>query len=145
MPGAVKPACIDCGSTTRKLVHPGPRDVTCHRAKVKARKLARQDTYQRRVYGITKEEKERIIEEQDGGCICVAWTGYRGSGKRDLSTDHDHTTGEVRGVLCKHCNDLLGRVRDDPAYFHLMLRYLKDPPARRVVGVRIVPGHGSVV
>lgn len=113
----------------------------CIRARKKERSAVSKERRQRTIYGITLEEAKAIEQEQDGGCICAPWTNYDGSGKRSLSTDHDHKTGEVRGRLCKHCNDLLGRVHDDPAYFYAMVEYIKNPPARRVVGVRIVPGH----
>lgn len=135
----LKPACVTCGSTTKKLSYPGPRDLGCHRAVKKERSLRRKDNYQQKIYGITQAEKQQVIDAQDGGCICAPWTGYDGSSGRDLSTDHDHETGVVRGALCKHCNDLLGRVRDDPTYFRLMIKYLTDPPAVRVLGERIVP------
>jgi hypothetical protein len=109
----------------------------------KQRKLARQDGYQQKTFGITVEEGQRVIEAQGGGCICAPWTGYRGQ-TRALSTDHDHKTGVIRGKLCKHCNDLLGRVRDDPRYFLLMAAYLENPPAVQVLGVRIAPeGSGQ--
>ncbi len=135
------PACKDCGSTTRKLLYQGPRCTTCWRVEKKRRKAARQNAYQGRVFGITLEEKQRVIDFQGGGCICAPWTGYAGQ-TRSLSTDHDHKTGIVRGALCKHCNDLLGRVRDDPRYFELMRDYLLNPPAVQVLGERVVPEEG---
>lgn len=134
-------ACKGCGSTTRPLPFPGPRCFTCNRAEKKRRKVARQDTYQQRNFGITLEEKAALIEFQGGGCICAEWTGYNGA-SRSLSTDHDHSTGVVRGALCKHCNDLLGRVRDDPRYFERMVQYLANPPAVRLFGERVVPEDG---
>jgi len=137
----VKPACTDCGSTTRKLTQVSPKVQLCLediRKRKKAKKASRQDTYQRRVFGISAEEKQELIEFQGGGCICAEWTGYTGK-TRSLSTDHDHQTGVVRGALCKHCNDLLGRVRDDPRYFQRMLAYLDNPPAVRLFGKRVVP------
>lgn len=138
--------CVDCHplglasgeKPKRDAPFPGPRCYTHNREVKKARKAARQDKYQQQTYGITQAEKEQVIEEQGGGCICSPWTGYNGK-TRALSTDHDHETMIVRGVLCKHCNDLLGRVRDSQAYFQAMLAYLQNPPAVRVLGERIVP------
>jgi hypothetical protein len=65
-------------------------------------------------YGISAVELERQVERQAGLClICL----------RDLDgkahVDHDHQTGEVRGVLCFNCNGGLGQFRDDP---HLLTR-----------------------
>lgn len=134
-----RPRCKDCGSWTKNLIYAGPRCLGCWRIEKKRRSAVRKNGYQQKTYGITSAEKQQVLDEQDGGCICAPWTDYDGSGKRELSTDHDHETGVVRGVLCKHCNDLLGRIKDDPAYFRLMIRYLEDPPAVRVLGVRVVP------
>lgn len=133
-----KPSCKDCGSVTRKLSYPGPRDLACWRIEKKRRKSDRQDQYQQKNFGITLEEKALLIEFQGGGCICADWTGYNGA-SRSLSTDHDHRTRVVRGALCKHCNDLLGRVKDDPRYFQRMIAYLANPPAVRLLGERLVP------
>lgn len=137
-----KPACADCGSTTRKLTQVSPKIALCAsdiRGRRNARRLAGRAKRSMRVFGITLDEKEMIIAFQGGGCICAAWTGYNGK-TRALSTDHDHETGIIRGALCKHCNDLLGRVRDDPAYFRRMIAYLENPPAVRLFGERVVPG-----
>lgn len=38
--------------------------------------------------------------------------------------DHDHQTGIVRGVLCRHCNTALGFFKDDPAKLRLLAEYL---------------------
>jgi hypothetical protein len=41
------------------------------------------------------------------------------------SVDHDHETDEVRSLLHKRCNLLLGVVDDDPAIFEKAIEYLK--------------------
>lgn len=141
LPFASKPRCTDCGSTTRKLNQVSAKVLLCLediRKRKKAKRAAGQARRVERVYGITLEEKQDLIEYQGGGCICKDWTGYNGA-SRSLSVDHDHETGVVRGVLCKHCNDLLGRIRDDPAYFLRMIAYLENPPAVRLLGKRIAP------
>lgn len=57
----------------------------------------------KRVYGITIEDYDRMLEEQGGLCaICRnPPITYR------LAVDHDHDTGAVRGLLCPPCNRAL--------------------------------------
>lgn len=136
-------ACADCGSTTRVL-HAWSVKValcaTCIRERKKKGRARARNARQVRTFGITAAQGDLIVEYQGGGCICKPWTGYDGS-SRSLSTDHDHQTGVIRGKLCKHCNDLVGRVKDDPEYFRRMITYLENPPAVRLFGERVVPGH----
>jgi hypothetical protein len=40
------------------------------------------------------------------------------------AVDHDHKTGEVRGVLCHACNIGLGKFEDNPDLIKLALEYL---------------------
>lgn len=48
-------------------------------------------------YGIPYEEYEKLLEQQEGKCaICKR--------EEKLVVDHDHDTGQVRGLLCNRCN-----------------------------------------
>ena len=47
---------------------------------------------------------------------------------RTPHADHDHSTGQPRGVLCAHCNNGLGFFRDSPANLAAAIEYLKKSP-----------------
>jgi hypothetical protein len=40
--------------------------------------------------------------------------------------DHNHETGQIRGVLCGHCNNSLGRLKDNPDTILGLFNYLVD-------------------
>lgn len=56
-------------------------------------------------YGITLDEYNAMFSAQ-GGC-CLICRSPQKPGKR-LYIDHNHTTGQVRGLLCQPCNSLVG-------------------------------------
>jgi hypothetical protein len=58
---------------------------------------------------------------QDGRCAICRKKPQTG---RRLSVDHDHKTGEVRGLLCTLCNQGLGYFKDDPGRLGAALEYL---------------------
>jgi len=41
-----------------------------------------------------------------------------------LVVDHCHTTGQIRGMLCNHCNRGLGHFRDDPMLLEFASQYI---------------------
>ncbi|HWC36647.1 MAG TPA: endonuclease VII domain-containing protein [Mycobacteriales bacterium] len=57
-------------------------------------------------YGIGQVDYDRMLAAQNSlcaGCHKVP----------PAHVDHDHATGEVRGLLCFNCNQALGNLRDD--------------------------------
>jgi len=77
-------------------------------------------------YGLAEGDYERLYEHQGRRCfICQRATGA----SRRLSVDHDHKTGEVRGLLCRPCNDVLGHARDNRDFFLRAVKYLDTPPS----------------
>lgn len=79
-----------------------------------------------KTYGLTAEQYQALLARQGGKCaICRA----RPKSKR-LAVDHDHGTGEVRGLLCSRCNhDLLGSAWDSLAMATALWHYMNTPPA----------------
>ena len=72
-------------------------------------------------FGITLDEYEMILVQQGGGCaIC----GRTNRDNQQLSVDHDHKTGEIRGLLCTPCNLILGHTDDSPDRLRQMICYL---------------------
>ena len=59
-----------------------------------------------REYGITEEEYRVMFQQQLGMC---AWCHHPETTRRqgkiiNLAVDHDHSTGKIRGLLCRKCN-----------------------------------------
>ena len=63
---------------------------------------------------LLKEIKRDIIE-----CVICGADG-------PLVVDHCHITGEIRGMLCNHCNRGLGHFRDDPMLLEFAAEYLRE-------------------
>ena len=84
-------------------------------------KAAARDYHLRRKYGITLAEYESRLEAQGG--VCAICKEARPE-ERTLHVDHDHVTGEIRGLLCFRCNNAIGDLRDDLELVYRMLDYL---------------------
>jgi hypothetical protein len=75
----------------------------------------------KRKRGVTPEMFEQMLHEQKGVCAAC---GKEQEGQR-LSIDHDHVTGQVRGLLCYGCNIALGHLRDNPEHVLGLFHYIK--------------------
>jgi hypothetical protein len=57
-------------------------------------------------YGITIKDWDNLFNAQEGKCaICAR---HQSALPYVLGVDHNHTTGKVRGLLCRACNGVLG-------------------------------------
>lgn len=76
----------------------------------------------RRKYGLTDELFREMLSKQDSRCaICYDYL----DDMRQPHIDHDHDTMQVRGILCRHCNLMLGHARDNPQNLIKALTYLR--------------------
>lgn len=77
-----------------------------------------------RKYGLSVGEFDSMTLAQAGRCpIC-------GSAPTRLQVDHCHTTGKVRGLLCRECNLGLGIFGDDVDRLFRAIRYLLERGGR---------------
>ena len=89
--------------------------------KEKHKIFVQKHNYKKR-YGLTVEQKQAMIDGQDGKCaIC----------KSDLETTHnvcvDHCpkTNIVRGILCRKCNLGIGHLNDSTEILKSAVKYLQ--------------------
>lgn len=65
------------------------------------------------LYGISRKEVEEMKAWQGYRCaICGEILHDHEDRKTDFNIDHNHDTGEVRGLLCTRCNLLVGRIEN---------------------------------
>ena len=78
-------------------------------------------------YGLSWEEYTSLYNQQEGKCqICHSFLDFDSTLKAEKPfVDHNHTTGEVRGLLCCRCNFGLGQFKDSPYLLESAINYLK--------------------
>lgn len=77
-------------------------------------------------YGITPEQYAAIFDSQGGVCCLCG----RPPKTKQLSVDHCHESGQIRGLLCQPCNAALGRMGDNEEGVLRALDYLRTYPER---------------
>jgi hypothetical protein len=80
----------------------------------------------KRTYRLTVDQWHELLQKQEGKCpICKT----DDPGGRNWHTDHDHATGEIRGILCSRCNIMLGHARDSVEILLAAISYLQKVTA----------------
>lgn len=125
--------CSGCQSFVPLFYTQGSRCRSCNSGAAHAQRIEKQ-------YGITAEDYEALLRYQGGRCyIC-----RRKPGKKRLAVDHDHRTGEVRGLLCANnengCNrgviaNLEAAVDSGLAAARRAVKYLEHPPYAKMRGL----------
>jgi hypothetical protein len=113
----------------RPAPYPGPRCFTHKNAKRSVDRARAHENRVTKIYGIAVGDYWKLYEFQGGVCyICRIATGAT----KKLAVDHNHETGEVRGLLCGPCNKgVIGHLRHNIDALQRAIEYLEDPPARR--------------
>jgi hypothetical protein len=109
--------CAICGK--EPLWREGARNcLTCLK-----KRRERNTRYQRvNRYKVTPEAFQQLEEEQNGQCAICKLPPPEGE---QLALDHDHNTGDVRGLLCRKHNLALGQFGDDPLLLRAAADYLE--------------------
>lgn len=82
------------------------------------------------IFNLTQEMWDTMFKYQDGRCgICFKLFGE----DEIILTDHDHKTGQVRGLLCFRCNALLDEGVSIETYTRV-IAYLRYLPATAALG-----------
>lgn len=128
--------CQDCGETKaspyakrcprcyqRKWVKDNPNKMRARADRRMASKLSV------RAHGITAEEYDGLLAEQNGGCA-ICGTATPDKSRFDIDHDHSCCAGNnscgdcIRGLLCQPCNRGLSAFRDGIGSLVSAIRYL---------------------
>jgi hypothetical protein len=85
--------------------------------------LLRKSTLRRTIaaHGITVEYYNELAAKGCGIC-----GGPPVGRSKRYHFDHDHETGEFRGLLCSRCNTAIGSLKDDVTILEKAIRYLRE-------------------
>ena len=78
-------------------------------------------------YGIEPADYETLAAIQ--GDVCAV---CKKKPEKFLCVDRDHVTGDIRGLLCKRCNQAAGLLKDSADAARALAAYLEAPPAVRL-------------
>ena len=92
------------------------------------------DKERSRRVGLTIEQLRLMIQDQDNKCAICFQSETRLARRKSseespklasLCIDHNHTTGQVRGLLCHSCNTAIGKMKDDITLLQSAIDYLR--------------------
>ncbi len=118
--------CKECNKSKTRSYY-ASLDKTAEKARGKSR--AEDGEYRNyqymKKYGITLADYNELLEAQGGKCAICGITREECNDKRALPVDHDHETGQVRGILCHSCNRAIGLLKDSPKNLRQAADYLE--------------------
>jgi len=90
----------------------------------KSGKAVQREAALRFQHRLTKRAYDDLLAMQGGACAACGSLEPR-RGKKRLCVDHDHATGNIRGILCFSCNLAIGEVNDSPSRLRQLADYLE--------------------
>jgi hypothetical protein len=125
--------CKECCSAKDKARYSKNPSELCEKAKAyyqDNRDKVRNRTLTK-TYGIDLVAYNEMREQQLFSClICKE---HEDTLKRGLFVDHCHATGKVRGLLCHHCNVMLGLAKDNQDTLERAIKYLNEHSTERTL------------
>lgn len=104
-------------------------------------KLSPRDSRLKRLYGLEPGEYEKILAYQDGVCFLCRKPPKEG---KNLHVDHQHSSGQTRGLLCWQDNTALQKFRDDISRLSNAVSYLIHYPATQALGREVFGRTGRI-
>lgn len=136
--------CCTCGelkSLSEFNNHKGTPDDKDYRCKVCAREHSRLYRKQnpdkakasvrkatiKKKFNMTEEQYNNLLIKQNYSCaICGRdFYKYRAETHRYFCIDHNHKTGEIRGLLCSPCNRSIGLLGDNAGILRTAANYIE--------------------
>lgn len=77
----------------------------------------------KREFSITVAQYNDMLSRQGG--VCAICGSEDPGNKKTFCIDHHHETGQIRGLLCHHCNTGIGHFKEDPSILIRTIEYLK--------------------
>lgn len=114
--------CTYCKLCMKKYVQSGSGLISKKKGSKKYRNSKKgRESYYQRIFNITLKQYDEMFERQKGVCeMCGRINKY---GHR-LCVDHNHETGEIRTLLCHHCNTLVGWIENNPGLCKKVMDYI---------------------
>lgn len=80
----------------------------------------------KKTYSLTEQDVRDLMDLFKGTCHICGKSLVTPESQKSYAIDHDHKTGEIRGLLCKLCNVGLGHFQDSPELLEKAAQYLRD-------------------
>jgi len=80
----------------------------------------------KKVYNLTEEDVRNLMDLFRGACHICGDSLVVPDSNKSYHIDHNHETGEIRGLLCHLCNVGLGHFKDSPDLLDRAAKYLRD-------------------